>query len=157
VASLLCATSCSGRGSLAVLPLIQLGAYHLHTQSAALAILPLDQCINVSPCRLRPVLSQELPSQEATLECGAALHQVSWLLRLQSLLLLRLEHEPSAQALLGDLLSPEGVAGADGSLALTPVGQCIILQVLRRIASLAPKVRGTHTHWHPHLELDLQL
>jgi hypothetical protein len=65
-------------------------------------------------------------------------------MRLQSLLLLRLEHEQSAHALLADLFAPETAAGPDGlQAALMPVGHCIVLQVLRRIAGLAPKVRVT--------------
>ncbi len=43
------------------------------------------------------MLAQDLPPAGSTLECAAALHQLSWAMRLQALLLLRLDHEESAQ------------------------------------------------------------
>ncbi|KAJ9507657.1 hypothetical protein QJQ45_019155, partial [Haematococcus lacustris] len=94
--------------------------------------------------QLRTVLAQALPDSSQPLECSAALHQLSWLLRLQALLLLRLEHQPSMQSLLADLLT-DGLAAASSSgsspapaALLAPLGRCVLLHTLSSIASVTP-------------------
>ncbi|KAJ9507990.1 hypothetical protein QJQ45_021324 [Haematococcus lacustris] len=94
--------------------------------------------------QLRTVLAQALPDSSQPLECSAALHQLSWLLRLQALLLLRLEHQPSMESLLADLLT-DGLAAASSSgsspapaALLAPLGRCVLLHTLSSIASVTP-------------------
>jgi len=93
---------------------------------------------NVLLVALKEVLGQPLPDTEQTYECAASLHQLSWIMRLQALLLLRLEHVESMRTVLSELLKLPGEDAEEegGGMVLTPVGRYTLLEMLHVFSTL---------------------